>query len=138
MSPLWAASTPSCVTPTWPNHRAASEELEGFDKVEDGLAGFAAGFEAAPIDQFLFERAPEGFHGGVVITAGFATHGRERLALSQGVRVLSVPDDGPDRSEVPFRRNAVQMPDYWPKLKPRHLYELSFSPETLSCAVGFE
>jgi hypothetical protein len=27
-----------------------------------------------------------------------------------GLGVLSVPEDGPDRSEVPFRLNAVQVP----------------------------
>ena len=59
--------------------------IEGFDEVVDGLARFAASFEGAPIDQFLFERAPEGFHGGVIIAAGFATHGGEGLALRQSV-----------------------------------------------------
>ena len=43
----------------------------------------------APIDQFLFEGAPEGLHGGVVIAAGFATHGREGLALRQSVAEIS-------------------------------------------------
>jgi hypothetical protein len=27
---------------------------------------------------------------------------------------FNVPDEGPDRSLVPFRRNAVQVPDYGP------------------------
>src|ERR1017187_10203787 len=63
--------------------------IEGLDEVEDGLARFAASFEGTPIDQFLFERAPEGFHGGIVIAAGFATHGGEGLALRQSVAEVS-------------------------------------------------
>ena len=49
----------------------------------------AASFEAAAINQFLFEGAPEGFHGGVVIAAGFAAHGGEGLAMSQSVAEIS-------------------------------------------------
>src|SRR5207248_11739975 len=63
----------------------AAAVVKGFDEVEDGLASFAASFEATPIDQFVFEGAPERFHGGVVIAAGFAAHGGQRLALSQSV-----------------------------------------------------
>jgi len=58
--------------------------IEGFDKIEDGLASLGASLEVVAIDQFLFEGAPERFHGGIVIGAGFAAHGREALALRQG------------------------------------------------------
>ena len=50
--------------------------VERFDEVEDCQASLGPSFEAAPVDEFLFEGAPEGFHGGVVIAAGFAAHGR--------------------------------------------------------------
>src|ERR1035438_10131789 len=63
--------------------------IEGFDEVEDGLARFAASLEGAPIDQFLFEGAPEGFHGGIVIAVAPTTHGGEGLALRQSVAEVS-------------------------------------------------
>ena len=63
--------------------------IERFDKVEDGLASFGASFEAAAIDQFLFEGAPEGFHGSVVIAAGFAAHGREGFGVGQGLAKIN-------------------------------------------------
>src|SRR6185369_14800023 len=51
--------------------------IKGFDKIEEGQPGLGAGLEVTAIDEFLFEGAPEGFHGGVVIAAGGAAHGGE-------------------------------------------------------------
>ena len=67
----------------------AAAVIKGFDEVEDGLASLGASFEGAAVDQFLFERAPEGFHGGVVIAASFATHGRQAPTLSQSLAISS-------------------------------------------------
>ena len=49
--------------------------IKSFDEVEDGQASLGSGFEVAPVDKLQFERAPKGFHGGVVVAAGFAAHG---------------------------------------------------------------
>ena len=43
----------------------AAPVIKGFDEIEVGLASFAAGLEAAPTDRFVFEGAPEGFHGAM-------------------------------------------------------------------------
>src|SRR2546423_11982866 len=59
--------------------------IESLDEVEDCQTSLGSGFEAAPVDEFQFEGAPEGFHGGVVVAAGFTAHGGQGLALSQGV-----------------------------------------------------
>jgi hypothetical protein len=59
--------------------------IESLDEVKDGLASLDPSLEAAPVDEFLFKGAPEGFHGGVVIAAGFTAPGGEGLALSQRV-----------------------------------------------------
>ena len=67
----------------------AAPVIESFDEVEDGLPSFSTSFEGSSIDEFLFESTPEGLHGGIVITTGFAAHGREALALSQGLTELS-------------------------------------------------
>src|SRR3954453_5659525 len=63
--------------------------IESFDKVEDRLARLGPSFEAAAVDQFLFERAPEGFHGGVVIAASFAAHRGEGFCVGQGTAKIS-------------------------------------------------
>ena len=49
--------------------------IEALGVIEDGGDRFAAGDSGATIDQFLFERAPERFHGGVVGAIALATHG---------------------------------------------------------------
>ncbi len=41
--------------------------IEGFDIIEDGGARFGVGGEAAVVDDFIFEAAPEGFDEGVVV-----------------------------------------------------------------------
>ncbi len=63
--------------------------IKGFDELEDGLASLSSGFEAAAVDEFLFERAPERFHGGVVIAAGFTAHGRYGFCVGQGLAKIS-------------------------------------------------
>lgn len=62
--------------------------IEYFDKLEDGLASFGSAFEVAAVDQFVFESAPEGFHGGVIVAVGFAAHGRDGLGLLECVAVV--------------------------------------------------
>ena len=57
----------------------ASAVIEYFYEIEDGLACFVPGFELAAVDQFLFEGAPERFHGGVVVAVAFAAHGGQGL-----------------------------------------------------------
>ena len=53
--------------------------VKHFDEIKDGLASLGSGFEVAAVDQFLFERAPEGFHGGIVVAVAFAAHGGDGL-----------------------------------------------------------
>ena len=48
--------------------------IEGFDVIEDGQAGCLVGGEVFVMEPFSFERAPEGFHGGVVIAIAGGTH----------------------------------------------------------------
>src|SRR5436190_9139105 len=59
--------------------------IKDFDEVENGLLSLGASLERAAIDEFLFEGAPEGFHGGIVIAAGFAAHGSQRFGFNQSV-----------------------------------------------------
>src|SRR3981189_2910883 len=63
----------------------AAPVIKGLDKIEDGQASLVPGFETAAVDELQFEGAPEGFHGGVVITAGFAAHRGLGLSLGQGL-----------------------------------------------------
>jgi hypothetical protein len=49
----------------------ASAAVKGFDEIKDGLACLGSGFEVAAIDEFMFESAPEGFHGGIVVAVAF-------------------------------------------------------------------
>jgi hypothetical protein len=61
----------------------ASAVVKHFYKIKDGLAGLLSGFEVAAVDQFLFERAPEGFHGGIIgIRRCRAWHKPRHLRLS--------------------------------------------------------
>ena len=57
----------------------AAAVVKHFYKIKDGLAGLLSGLEVAAVDQFLFERAPEGFHGGIVVAVAFAAHGGDGL-----------------------------------------------------------
>src|ERR1041385_4089498 len=45
-----------------------------FDVVADGDAGLGQIAEGAGVDEFGFEGAPEGFHGGIVIAVAAGTH----------------------------------------------------------------
>ena len=63
----------------------AAAVIESFDKIEDGPASLGPGFERGAIDKFQFEGAPEGFHGSVVITAGFAAHRGLGLSVGQSL-----------------------------------------------------
>ena len=51
--------------------------VEGLDVIEDGGASLGAGGEAMMIDQFVFEAAKERLDEGVIVSVGFATHGRD-------------------------------------------------------------
>ena len=53
--------------------------VKHFDKIKDGLARLGSCFEVAAVDQFLFECAPEGFHGGIVVAVALAAHGGDGL-----------------------------------------------------------
>ena len=68
----------------WANGNPGSYEalavVKRFDVIKDCLASLGSGFEVAAIDQFLFEGAPEGFHGGIVVAVAFAAHGGDRPA----------------------------------------------------------
>ena len=64
--------TQSAVEPFW--------VIEGFDVIEDGRVGLGAGVEVLLVEPFGFEGAPEGFHGGVVITMALGTHTGEDLS----------------------------------------------------------
>jgi len=48
--------------------------IESFDVIEDGQASGMMGWELVLMERFGFERAPEGFHGGVVIAVAGGTH----------------------------------------------------------------
>ena len=61
----------------------AAPVIEGFDEVEDCLASLGTGFEATPIDQFLFKRAPKGFHGGIVVAMASPAHTGNDLIIEQ-------------------------------------------------------
>ena len=41
----------------------------------------------AAVDEFLFEGAPEGFHGGNVVAVGFAAHGGQGLGALEGLAI---------------------------------------------------
>jgi len=48
--------------------------IEGLDVIEDGQAGGVMSLELMLMERFSFERAPEGFHGGVVVAIACGTH----------------------------------------------------------------
>ena len=65
----------------------ADRIVEGFDIVKESELGLRASGEDAAVCALDFKRAPEAFHGGVVIAIGLAAHawleagGFERLAV---------------------------------------------------------
>src|ERR1039458_2553044 len=66
----------------------ASAVVKGLDEIKDGLAGLGSGFEVAAIHEFMFEGAPEGFHGGIVIAVAFAAHGGNGLGALEGMAIV--------------------------------------------------
>jgi len=48
--------------------------IESFDVIEDGQASGMPSLELMLMERFSFERAPEGFHGGVVVAVAGGTH----------------------------------------------------------------
>jgi hypothetical protein len=64
--------------------------VEDFDVIEQGGVSLLARGKliSLPVDQFQFERAPEGFHDGVVVAVGFAAHGSNRLGQLQRRAIL--------------------------------------------------
>src|ERR1044072_756307 len=56
--------------------RAVIKHFKPFKERGPGLSPRGKG---SPIDQFQFERAPEGFHEGIVVTTACATHAGQRL-----------------------------------------------------------
>lgn len=63
--------------------------VEHLNEVKDRLAGFGASLEVAAVDEFLFEGASEGFHGGIIVAVGFAAHGGDGLGVLEGLGILS-------------------------------------------------
>ena len=62
--------------------------VKGLDEIKDGLAGLGSGFEVTAIDEFVFEGAPEGFHGGIVVAVAFAAHGGDGLRALEGIAIV--------------------------------------------------
>ena len=62
--------------------------VKHLNKIEAGLTGFGSGFEVATVDQFVFEGAPKSFHGGIVVTVGFAAHGGDGLCVLESVTII--------------------------------------------------
>lgn len=113
--------------------------VKHFDKIEDGLAGLGPGCEMAAVDELLFEGAPEGFHGGIVITVGFAAHGSDGLSVLEGVAVV----------ETGILDTAIRMKNQacgWLTLSHRHIPSsedefgidvLAQPDKTISCGEGW-
>ena len=62
--------------------------VKDFDEIEDGLARLGPGVEMAAVDEFVFEGAPEGLHGGIVVAVAFAAHGGDGLDVLAGVAIV--------------------------------------------------
>ena len=62
--------------------------IEPFDESKDFCLCLGAGGELAAIDELEFERAPERFHGGIVVAIGFAAHGSQRPVVLQALAEL--------------------------------------------------
>ena len=63
--------------------------VEDFNVLKDGGPSCLPGGEALAVNEFHFQGAPEGFHGGIVITVALAAHRRLRLAAGQGLAKIS-------------------------------------------------
>jgi hypothetical protein len=80
-----------------------------FDGLKDGLASLVFVLEMAIEQEFVFESAPEGFHGSVVVAIGFAAHTR---LDSSGAELGAVDPTGVLATaigmvEQPWRRLAM-------------------------------
>ena len=54
-----------------------------FDVIIDGATGLGQVREGGAVDQFGFEGAPEGFHGGVVVAIATLAHAGDDLMSGQ-------------------------------------------------------
>ena len=61
--------------------------IKDFDVIENFGAGLLVADKVSAIDEVEFERAPEAFHGGVVIAVAFAAHGGHQAGCPQGLPV---------------------------------------------------
>lgn len=55
--------------------------IEGFDIIKEGQIGLVMVLESLVMDPFCFKRAPEGFHGGVVVAVAGGAHAGLKLTL---------------------------------------------------------
>ena len=88
--------------------------VKDFDPFKDGGLGFAARGEVPPVNEFAFQRAPEAFHGGVVIAVAPAAHAADHAS---GVEVLPVKLAGVLHAPVGVMHQAC----WWSLLRQRHL-----------------
>lgn len=68
---------------------ATAAIVKDLDEFKDRLAGLVPGLEVAAMVQFVFEGAPEGLHGGIVVAIAFATHRRRFVGWGRDYRVMS-------------------------------------------------
>lgn len=57
--------------------------VEDLGVIEDRGASLGPGGQAMSVDELVFEGAPEGFHDGVVVAVGFATHRGRYVVVGQ-------------------------------------------------------
>jgi hypothetical protein len=57
--------------------------VASFDGLKDGLASLFFILEVAVEEQFVFESAPERFHGGVIVAIAFAAHAGLKAGLAE-------------------------------------------------------
>jgi hypothetical protein len=62
--------------------------IKALDESEDGGGGGGAGQEDATVDEFVFEGAPERFHGGIVVAVAAAAHGGDEAALVEEAAIF--------------------------------------------------
>jgi hypothetical protein len=55
--------------------------IKDLDIFSDGLSGLSACGEALVMQEFVFERASEAFHWGVVVAVALAAHGHRHAKL---------------------------------------------------------
>jgi len=89
---------------------------QAVDEIKDRDAGFDVGLEAAPVQQFAFERGEKALAHGVVEAISYGTHGRPHA------RLLAAPAKG----ERGVLAALVRMMDYVfrPALPQRHVERL--------------